>query len=118
MIIERKKHPQYNSKSVDYDIALFKLDRDVEFNQYVLPICLPQIDEDPEKAIATGWGREAFAAGKSDNLMKVTLDLFTQPDCQAKYPREGKVKNGIDYATKLCAGSKTLKRDTCDGDSG
>lgn len=84
----------------------------------MLPICLPQIDEEPDKAYATGWGRESFGSGKSENLLKVTLDLFTQRDCQAKYPNEGKVKNGIDYQTKVCAGSKTYRKDTCDGDSG
>lgn len=57
-IIERINHPDYREPSVYNDIALYRLHEDVQFNEYVRPICL-QTDHQFAKtyAIATGWGR-------------------------------------------------------------
>lgn len=42
----------------NYDIALLKLDRPMEFQANVIPICLPQDENDfqGKTAWATGWG--------------------------------------------------------------
>ena len=42
----------------DYDIALLKLDRPIDFQDNVVPICLPQDENDflGKTAWATGWG--------------------------------------------------------------
>lgn len=117
-ILERIKHPQYKPKSIDHDIALFKLRRNVVFNSFVRPICLPHIEEQTNSAIATGWGQLGFARQQSVSLRKVMLDIFNQTDCQNKFDLSGKTINGIDYATKVCAGSYKSERDTCNGDSG
>lgn len=76
------------------------------------------MDESHEKAIATGWGHLAFGEALSNVLMKVTLNIFNETDCKAKYELSGKTKNGIDYETKICAGSYEEQKDTCSGDSG
>ena len=55
-IIESIKHPNYSIIAIDHDIALFKLNRDVDFSLFVAPICLPHFNIEPEKATATGWG--------------------------------------------------------------
>jgi len=54
-------HPDFQIPSLYNDIALFHLDRDVEFSSYVQPICL---NADPnwqsshsQTVIAPGWGR-------------------------------------------------------------
>lgn len=117
-IQERIKHPQWKSNSIDHDIALFKLRRNAVLNSYVRPICLPQLDEQTNSAIATGWGQIGFGLGQSVSLRKVSLDIFNQTDCQSKFDRTGKTRNGIDYATKICAGSYRVSRDSCNGDSG
>lgn len=57
-IVERINHPGYKPPSLYNDIALYRLDREVEFNEYIRPICL-QTDyavSEPE-AIAIGWGQ-------------------------------------------------------------
>lgn len=113
------KYPDYQNSAVDDDIVLFKLDRDIEFTEFIRPICLPQTDDEPEKAIATGWGLvEAFSDRQSATLMKVNLDIFNETECQPHYKNNRKVKKGIDYASKVCAGSQTERKDTCQGDSG
>lgn len=57
-IVEHVLHPDYKPPSVYNDIALFRLETEVEFSDYVKPICL---NADPtlniSVQVATGWGR-------------------------------------------------------------
>ena len=60
--IERKvntffKHRKYFQDN-DNDIGLVKLDQPIEFQANIMPICLPQVDEDfkDKTASVTGWG--------------------------------------------------------------
>lgn len=57
-ITERIKHPDYKPPSYYNDIALFHLEKDVEFSPYIRPICL-NTDQllKPSLAVATGWGQ-------------------------------------------------------------
>lgn len=57
-IKESINHPEYKEPSVYNDISLYRLDRDVVFNEFIRPICL-HTDYAVSKpyAIATGWGR-------------------------------------------------------------
>lgn len=115
----RIPHPQYiKSQSIDHDIALFKLKQTVVFTEYIRPICLPCFDEVVERAVVTGWGSTGFGEELTKALMKVTLSIFNQTDCQSKFPRTGVTKNGIDEDTKICAGSYIKIADSCGGDSG
>ena len=34
-------HPEFNGVGFYNDLALLELDRDVEFNRFILPVCLP-----------------------------------------------------------------------------
>ena len=36
-------HPKYKKGKAYFDIAIIKLDRPVEFNIYLYPVCLPQV---------------------------------------------------------------------------
>lgn len=57
-IVQRVSHPDYKPPSLYNDVALFRLESDVEFSAYVRPICLnsdPLFN--PAVHIATGWGR-------------------------------------------------------------
>lgn len=112
-ITERIKHPDYKANSIDHDIALFKLDRNVVFNSFVAPICLPHFDKSPDKLIATGWGKQGFIEEMSNDLMKVKLEMFTEEQCQEKYAKSRKNREGINYASKFCAGSFNESKDTC-----
>lgn len=115
---ERLKHPDYKYSSIDNDIALFKLAVVVTLNAYVRPICLPHLDEITKSATATGWGQLGAFDHQSKVLLKVNLDIFNQSSCQKSYDKSGKTANGIDYVTKICAGSYEKMKDTCGGDSG
>ncbi|CAO1362258.1 unnamed protein product [Diamesa hyperborea] len=117
-IIERIKHPSYTAKFVENDIMLFKLNKPVIFNTYVIPICLPQFNEFyTTKAIATGWGVQGFAKETSDSLQKVVLDYLPTKTCEESYLGDDKL-NGANFENMICAGSLTEMKDTCEGDSG
>lgn len=60
-IIQRIIHPNYKPPSIYNDIALFRLEKKVEFSEYARPICL-NTDKSmkPLMAIATGWGQDGY----------------------------------------------------------
>ncbi|KAH8372567.1 hypothetical protein KR200_008068, partial [Drosophila serrata] len=58
-------HPMYDSKNFDYEIALAKLAENVQFSDFVQPICLPPVREVEGNHIAqrlemTGFRGETF----------------------------------------------------------
>jgi transmembrane serine protease 9 len=58
-IVQRIVHPNYEPPSVYNDIGLFRLNAPVQFNRFILPICLnteTQLTTE-QNLIAIGWGR-------------------------------------------------------------
>lgn len=112
-------HPEYRPPSTYNDILLIKLEEKVKFNHYVRPICLYTEFQPPTKsAIASGWGKTEDADG-SDDLLKVTLEFFSQNECFKYFPaNRRKYSEGIIEKSQICAGSRSELKDTCQGDSG
>lgn len=57
-IVQHVSHPGYKPPLLYNDVALFRLESNVEFSMYIRPICLnsdPSLN--PAVQIATGWGR-------------------------------------------------------------
>jgi len=52
-------HPQFDSRTFEYDLALLRFYEPVVFQPNVIPICIPQDDKTyvGETAYVTGWGR-------------------------------------------------------------
>lgn len=60
-IVQRILHPNYTPHSFYHDIALFRLEKDVEFSAYIRPICLNTDNSlKPSIVTATGWGQIGF----------------------------------------------------------
>ena len=57
-------HPNYDSRTVDNDISVLELERDVTFTNEISPVCLPGNNNFPTNSTAytTGWG--ATSEGK------------------------------------------------------
>lgn len=112
-------HPSYRSPQQYHDVGLVELAKGVRFNQYARPACLNSQTNIPEKrALASGWGLTEFFGDSSEQLLKVTLDLFRFSDCRPKYETSSKLSNGIMDDQQLCAGSYDAIKDSCQGDSG
>jgi len=53
-------HPDYKSQPINNDIAIVILDKAIDFNPDVQPICLPKKDKnyyDNKSVIVSGWGK-------------------------------------------------------------
>ncbi|XP_072760052.1 venom protease-like [Anoplolepis gracilipes] len=122
-IAERIKHPEYKGLSEYHDIAILRLEKEVIYNAWVRPACLPvdlpDIGTD-NKAVATGWGLVDWSEDTgSDNLLKVTLRLVNHASCNASFFDGGtsaQLARGIVNEWQICAGE--VGKDTCQGDSG
>ena len=139
--VQRMKiHEDYNGKlkyqDLEHDVALLKLDRPVTFAPNIIPICIPEQDQDfgGESAWATGWGstiaydsRENYQLfNYPDILREVNIKLKTTETCMEDIQKEPyisyKERNGTAAPWRikelfLCA-EMLDERDTCRGDSG
>lgn len=114
-------HPDYTAGSTYNDIALLKLNKTVEFTQYIQPACLsyPKFTKrDLEKLTATGWGLTEYGGSASDRLMKVEIQTFDLDECNKNYKISRRLSTGIQQEIQLCAGGRNVVKDTCQGDSG
>ncbi|XP_077290816.1 uncharacterized protein LOC143914464 isoform X2 [Arctopsyche grandis] len=119
-VIERVVHPNYTSRFIYNDIGLIKLDKTIKYSEKIRPACLHVGNQvNYQKAIATGFGStEPRSTVYSKKLLKVTLDKFTNDECNKQYSNTKKAPDGIRNATQICYGSKTEIKDTCQGDAG
>ncbi|XP_017041865.1 serine protease snake [Drosophila ficusphila] len=116
-VLALKPHPQYKNPELYNDIGIVKLDREVKFNRYKHPACLPFDDgEQHEAFIAIGWGQKKFAQKESKKLLKVQLQGYGDR-CVSSTDANDELPRGYDAPSQLCIGSKD-NRDTCNGDSG
>ncbi|EDW15515.2 uncharacterized protein Dmoj_GI24876 [Drosophila mojavensis] len=113
-------HPSYdpNSRNQLNDIALLRLARQIEYTDFVRPICLP-LDTNLRSATFDGISMDVAGWGKteeksSSNLkLKAAVDGFTLSECQSVYSRQNIVLEN----TQMCAGGMEGV-DSCRGDSG
>ncbi|XP_015811973.1 vitamin K-dependent protein C isoform X3 [Nothobranchius furzeri] len=112
------KHPNYNSQTVDNDIALLRLRTPAPFSKYILPVCLPSramaervLHQNGTVTVVTGWGRDD--TGKySSALNVIKVPLVDHSNCSRQmFPHQ--LSNNV-----LCAGILGERIDACEGDSG
>jgi len=99
------------------DVAMLKLSRPVQYNQYVQPACLPSGDPQPgSTCVLTGWGKIQHPGQMYHVLQQVNLPVVSNFVCNAKnYPSIGiQIQPSM-----ICAGDGgATRRSGCHGDSG
>ncbi|XP_058455966.1 CLIP domain-containing serine protease B15-like [Malaya genurostris] len=113
-------HPLYqtNSASMRHDVALLKTVKEVQFNDYVIPICLPYSEEirempiNGQKFIVTGWG-QTDKGNKAGVQRHVTIAGQDNSMCNTAFSR----LNITLTIEQICAGGE-FGEDSCRGDSG
>lgn len=112
------KHPEYNATSIYHDIALVELEdsvRDIK----VFQGCLWLENGIPDSNVtALGYGHTSFAGQSSDQLLKASLMVIPNGECEKYYQTDRDVASSGLADTHLCAGDPEHSRDTCQGDSG
>nr|XP_023958995.2 LOW QUALITY PROTEIN: coagulation factor IX-like [Chrysemys picta bellii] len=110
-------HPHYDSDNYNGDIALLYLSSDVVFNEYALPICLPNpnlatlLTSEGTRGMVSGWGSTHQRGPGTRFLMKVKLPIVSMETC-----RQSTAKLITD--NMFCAGYAAKAHDACKGDSG
>ena len=109
-------HPQYNSNTQDYDMALLHFTTPATINSAVAPITLAASTDSAlyaagVNAIVSGWGTTSSSGAVSYILRKVTVPIVTNASCNTSY-------GGGITARMVCAGLPQGGVDSCQGDSG
>lgn len=120
-------HPKYEHRYYYNDIALLKLERQVIFNNYIMPVCLPSPvapllrdrDLQGKNVTVMGWGDDSFGGKSSHVLREATFPIVSRVSCNASYVRvaSNRFPKGITN-NMLCAGDPNGGKDACQGDSG
>jgi len=112
------KHPDYNTASHEYDIALLRLKKLPDLSPGELwPVCLPVAPVPSyagQTATVVGWGRTEGNQGSSARyLQELDVNIISQAKCQEQWSYgRGRVEVG---GPKMCFKSSGA---SCHGDSG
>nr|NP_001138002.1 melanization protease 1, isoform C [Drosophila melanogaster]AAN13300.2 melanization protease 1, isoform C [Drosophila melanogaster] len=117
---ERIPHPQYPGNSRDQlnDIALLRLRDEVQYSDFILPVCLPTLASQHNniflgrKVVVAGWGRTETNF-TSNIKLKAELDTVPTSECNQRYATQRRTVT----TKQMCAGG-VEGVDSCRGDSG
>lgn len=111
-------HRQYDAATFENDIALLELESPVSYDQHIVPICMPDDEDDftGRMAVVTGWGRLKYGGGVPSILQEVQVPIIENQVCQDMFETAGHTKSIL--SSFLCAGYANGQRDSCEGDSG
>ncbi|XP_048845592.1 vitamin K-dependent protein C [Brienomyrus brachyistius] len=117
-VAETISHPNYNTESVDNDIALLRLASPVSYTTYIAPVCLPShnlaeniLHRNGTSTIVTGWGRKTYQGPMSLALRYISIPVVEPELCADVMPNE--ITENM-----LCGGILGHEQDACNGDSG
>lgn len=97
------------------DMAIYKLDRPLNFSDNVRPVCLPNSAEDYTGVLAyvAGWGTIDTDTQKTSNvLLEAKVTVKSDEECQ-EHPD---LKSLFKKESMMCAFAPN--KDSCQGDSG
>ncbi|KAL6261492.1 hypothetical protein P5V15_006581 [Pogonomyrmex californicus] len=108
----------YDPATFENDLALLELESPVQFDEHIVPICMPDdgIDFTGRMATVTGWGRLKYNGGVPSVLQEVQVPIMENSVCQEMFQTGGHSKLILD--SFLCAGYANGQKDSCEGDSG
>ncbi|XP_075707331.1 enteropeptidase [Rhinoderma darwinii] len=108
-------NPHYNRRTKDSDIIMMHLELQVNYTDYIQPVCLPESQEVFPPGLnctIAGWGRTQSQGPVPNILQEAKVPLISNEKCQQQMP-EYNITN-----TMVCAGYDEGGIDSCQGDSG
>jgi len=117
-IVQHIVHPGFKRPVKYNDIALLRLETNVELSAFVRPICLNSDPlSNPTKLIATGWGSIDEGGPIRDSLSKVSLEDVPVKQCNDNFLLDEGLQFGI-LETMTCASPIKTGEDACMGFAG
>jgi Trypsin len=121
IVVSPKKiviHPDWNSrlKAFDADLAVIELEDEIQFNEYIQPICLWEDFQNPiaSSGIIIGYGKSENFSKRHENIPKVLdVPIHYNEDCFLHEPNLAKLSSKRTF----CGGSAD-GTGACVGDSG
>ncbi|CAG2057579.1 unnamed protein product [Timema podura] len=103
-------HRKYNDVNFNNDIAILKLDREVEIVGKLRPVCLPALGKSftGYEGLVTGWGVTAQNGPVSQVLNEVRVPIMSNDDCKKSDYGERRITENM-----MCAGYPDGKKDSC-----
>lgn len=97
-------HENYipESRQQQHDIALLRLQRNIQFTDFIKPICLPT-DTNARSLDFSGQALEAVGFGKTESeyssarKLKVRLDAVSHDTCAQKYAQLGIIRGQVSF---------------------
>jgi len=109
-------HPNFVKKTFNNDIALLKMKGEVDFSDFIRPVCLPPWDRsyNGQNTIVVGWGKLSEGGLPANVLQEVSVPIIPQKKCR----HETNYRTSEITENMFCAGFDRGKIDACQGDSG
>lgn len=106
-------HPRFTWDGYHDDIAVLRLPEELQYTEYVKPVCLDfDLGELAGKTVTVaGWGEPKKEYGPIDRLRYTRLKVVAQDECQRKLQMYH-----FNSSSMMCAYEQD--RDACQGDSG
>ncbi|XP_023946218.2 serine proteinase stubble [Bicyclus anynana] len=111
-------HPHFDPATFEYDLALLRFYEPVTFQPNILPVCVPDDDDNyvGRTAYVTGWGRLYDEGPLPSVLQEVEVPVINNTACEAMYLAAGYNEHIPNIF--ICAGWRQGGSDSCEGDSG
>jgi len=107
---------------VEYDVALVKLARPVEYTEHIQPICLPTPDDQfpaGTPCLVAGWGhRVEGGPNVAKHVNHARMPIIDREECLKMYYNVGWINSETLTSTTICAGVLEGGSGSCQGDSG
>jgi trypsin len=109
------RHPQYNSGTIDYDVAILELATPIVMGQFTQAVRIAPASSGPfdgQVSTITGWGTTSEGGAISQVLREVQIPVIPNAECRSYY--------GASSITDrmVCAYTPGGGKDSCQGDSG
>lgn len=107
--------PNDSSNFLNRDVALLKVDKEFNYDNYVRPTCLPRKEiTEADFCFVKGWG-ETQGTGNSTVLKQTLMPIRDTQQCNTTI---NPIYTGLITEYMFCAGFAAGGHDACQGDSG
>ncbi|XP_044259181.1 phenoloxidase-activating factor 2-like [Tribolium madens] len=119
-VIQKVVHRRYDTRNLQFDIALLFLNSELDTASHINVVCLPPsgVEISSGTCFVTGWGQKEFDKNETEHILKkIQLSPIPKVECQNRF-RKTRLKTRFHlHPSFMCAGGEEGE-DACSGDGG